>query len=240
MGEFTFNPKTHRYYLDGKQMTGVTTVLSVIAKPQLIQWASDQAVDYIEEHKAVWGTPDHNEMMADARKAYAQKRDKAAELGTDVHTEIEQAIQSKIHGLEWFSDNTQVNHFLEWANRHSVHFLDTEVQVYSETLFTAGTYDFSCIIDGKKYLGDIKTSNALYPEYFYQCAAYRMMAEEMGQTDFAGSILVNIKRDGSFNEDEDVIISYSYEDEKAAFLAAHTLYRTTARYKTKWKGGKAL
>lgn len=263
MSEFVFNPKTHRYYLDGKQMTGVTTILGVIAKPQLISWASNQAVDYIkdnyakavaekiEEAKSAGKKIDvfeitniYNDsftpLLDEARTAYAKKRDKAADLGTAVHEEIEQYIKCRMHGIDFFSDNEQVNHFKAWAEKYDVEFIASEEQVYSEKLFVAGTYDFACIIDGRKYLGDLKTANGLYPEYFYQCAAYRMMAEEMGQTDFAGSILVRIGRDGKFNEDEDVIISYGYEEEKQAFLSALTLYRVTERYETKRKGSKAL
>lgn len=249
MGEFTFNPKTHRYYLDGKQMTGVTTVLGVIAKPQLIKWASDQAVDYIKEH-LVQPLDSYSEIpggglvrpnvLEEARNAYAKKRDKAADLGTAVHEEIEQFIKCRMNGIDWFTENPQVQHFKDWADKYKVEFIASEEQVYSEKLFVAGTYDFACIIDGRKYLGDLKTANGLYPEYFYQCAAYRMMAEEMGQTDFKGSILVRIGRDGKFNEDEDVIISENYEDEKEAFLSALKLYRITERYETKRKGSKAL
>lgn len=242
---FQFDPKTHRYYINGKKATGVTTILGVIAKPQLISWASNQACDYLLD---VVKNKDHGEDPAqflldeieNARKAYAKKRDKAADAGTAVHAEVEEAINCLMNGIDWGTDNKQVQHFLDWVKKHDVKFLGSEEQVYSEKLFVAGTYDFACEIDGRKYLGDIKTSNALYPEYFYQCAAYRMMAEEMGQTDFKGSILVNIKRDGSFNEDEDVIISESYEDEKEAFLSALKLYRITNQYKTKYKGSKAL
>jgi len=259
MSEFTFNPKTHRYYLDGKQMTGVTTILGVIAKPQLIKWASDMAVDYVTENlsKEIFSkieekkqvdilelTDIYNKsigtVLEEARKAYAKKRDKAADLGTQVHEEIEQVIKCKMNGIDWFTENPQVQHFIDWADKHKVEFVGSEEQVYSKELFVAGTYDFACIIDGRKYLGDLKTANALYPEYFYQCAAYRMMAEEMGHTDFKGSILVRIGRDGNFNEDEDVVISESYEDEKEAFLSALKLYRITNQYKKKRKNSNAL
>lgn len=247
MSTFRFDEKTHRYYLDGKQMTGVTTILGVIAKPQLISWASNQAVDYITGKAMDVGVavpPDTitvpKSVLEEARTAYAKKRDRAADLGTAVHAEIEEYIKCRMNGLEYFSENEQVNHFKSWVEKHNVEFIASEEQVYSVTHFVAGTYDFACIIDGKKYLGDLKTANGLYPEYFYQCAAYRMMAEEMGQTDFKGSILVRIGRDGKFNEDEDVIISESYEDEKQAFLSALTLYRVTERYETKRKGSKAL
>lgn len=250
MSEFTFNEKTHRYYLDGKQMTGVTTILGVIAKPQLIQWASDQAVNFIKENTKEFliGFPKsvmleegkYNEVCESARKAYAKKRDKAADLGTEVHKEIEEFIKCRMSGIDWGTDNKQVQHFIDWADKHEVEFVASEEQVYSKKLFVAGTYDFACIIDGRKYLGDLKTSNALYPEYFFQCAAYRMMAEEMGQTDFKGSILVRVGRDGEFNEDQDIIISESYEEEKEAFLSALKLYRITNSYKKKHNNSKAI
>ena len=222
-------------------MTGVTTILGVIAKPQLIKWSADMAVDYIKErvHNVDIDTL-YNEVLVEARSAWTKKRDDSADLGKAVHSEIEQYIKCKIAGIDWFTDNPQVQHFINWADKYKVQFIASEEQVYSVKLFVAGTYDFSCIIDGRKYLCDLKTGNALYPEYFYQCAAYRMMAEEMGQTDFKGSILVRIGRDGKFNEDEDVIISESYEDEKEAFLAALTLYRITQKYQVKRKGSKAI
>jgi hypothetical protein len=71
-------------------------------------------------------------------------------------------------------------------------------------------------IDGKKYVGDSKTSNAVYPEYFYQTAAYRMMLEEMGEKDFSGSIIIRVGKDGSFDEAKDVIFSKDYEEQKDA------------------------
>lgn len=247
MAEFTFNPKTHRYYLDGKQMTGVTTILGVIAKPQLIKWSADMACDYIKSHTmdVGVGVPPNTltiseEELENARSAWSKKRDDSADLGKEVHSDIEQYIKAKIAGESYVTDKPQVQHFIDWADKHKVEFIASEEQVYSVKLFVAGTYDFACIIDGRKYLGDLKTGNALYPEYFYQCAAYRMMAEEMGHTDFKGSILVRIGRDGKFNEDEDVIISESYEDEKEAFLSALTLYRVTQKYQVKRKGSKAL
>lgn len=239
---FEFNPNTHRYYLDGTAMTGVTTILGVIAKPQLIKWSADMAVDYIDSRATEFfnNPTKFKEIMEEARKAWSKKRDDSADLGKEIHSDIEQYIKAKIAGESYTTDKPQVQHFINWADKHNVQFIASEEQVYSVKLFVAGTYDFSCIIDGRKYLCDLKTGNSLYPEYFYQCAAYRMMAEEMGQTDFKGSILVRIGRDGKFNEDEDVIISESYEDEKEAFLSAHTLYRITQKYETKRKGSKAL
>ena len=47
MKNFTFNKEEHYYELDGKRMYGITTILGVIAKPALIQWAANMAVEYV-------------------------------------------------------------------------------------------------------------------------------------------------------------------------------------------------
>ena len=71
-------------------------------------------------------------------------------------------------------------------------------------MWCAGTTDLVLEIKGKKYIGDVKTSSAIYPEHFYQMAGYRAMLEEMGETGFDGSVVIRIGKDGKFNEDKDV------------------------------------
>ena len=41
--EFIYKDSNHSYTLDGKRLTGVTTILGVIAKPALIGWAARMA-----------------------------------------------------------------------------------------------------------------------------------------------------------------------------------------------------
>ena len=45
---FTFDEARHLYKLDGKPLTGVTTILGVLAKP-LTQWAANCAVDHLKK-----------------------------------------------------------------------------------------------------------------------------------------------------------------------------------------------
>ena len=40
---YQFSEEGHLHILDGKALTGVTTILGVIAKPALIQWSADEA-----------------------------------------------------------------------------------------------------------------------------------------------------------------------------------------------------
>ena len=238
---FEYQEKGHKYFLDGKPMTGVTTILGVIAKPALIQWAANMAVDYIAEHIGdVLTFPIDKEktekFLKEARTAHAKKKTDAGKKGTDVHKEIENIITWALTGngvipKEYVISTNyeiedvakgQIQKFLDWAVGNKVKFLASEKKVYSEKLWYAGTLDFLCEIDGKKYIGDLKTSSGIYGrEYFFQCAAYRQAAEEMGETDFHGSIIVRCGKDGSFETKD----SFDYETDVKGFNAALQLYR---------------
>ena len=44
--KFEFKEKTHKYKIDGKKILGTTTVLGMINKPALIQWAANLSAAY--------------------------------------------------------------------------------------------------------------------------------------------------------------------------------------------------
>lgn len=256
--EFAFDKKEHIYTLDGKPLTGVTTVLKVIAKPALIQWAANEAVKYIKENcTPVYITEDnpiyegvYEEVLEEARLAHRKKKKEAGEKGTDVHAYIEAFItsainigqgfispraHSKAEGVKFEPNNVselakiQVQKFCDWALDKNVRFLSCEQQVYSEKHWIAGTYDFIAEIDGKKFVGDIKTSNAIYGrEYFAQTAAYRLMLEEKGETGFTGSVVVRLGKDGS----SEVMFSEDYQEDKKLFLACLDVYRSMGTFGT--------
>jgi len=228
--KFEFDAANHVYTLNGKNLTGVTSCLSVIAKPALIQWSASEAVKYIEQKWKDLGDEFGKytqEIFKDARVAHRKKKEDAGQKGTDIHAIIEQWINDKMAGRDTFTAHpaAQVQNFIDWATKNKVEFLASEKRLYSKKHWIAGTADFVCVIDGKKYVGDLKTSSNVYKEYFFQVAAYRMMLEEMGEKGYDGSIIVNVKKDGKFNEDKDVVLSQNYEYELQAFVASLTLYR---------------
>ena len=233
MTKLTFDPKLHAYRLGGKPITGCTTILNVIAKPFLIPWAANMAVDYIEaKEKEAEGLGLAKETLQEARKAHAQKRDKAGDIGKEVHRWAEQYIKSlmgnknnaKVHTL--LIDNQQLQkmsqNFINWAKENKVKFLASEKQVYSEKYFFCGTYDFLAEIDGKTYLGDIKTTSNIYPEHFIQCAGYQICEEELNpKLKIDGHIVVNLSKDGKIKTQT----NYDVVGYKRLFLAALVLYR---------------
>ena len=230
----TFNEKEHLYFLDGNPMTGVTTILKVISKGDgLIQWAANEAVKYIKERgKEESGRPItwlvDEAILEEARFAHRKKKEEAGSSGTDVHALIEMLIKEAIETaggliLDAKSENKQVQNFIDWAMRDEVKFLASEKRVYNddESLWYAGTADFTAEIKGKRFVGDIKTGNQIYPEAFYQMAAYRAALERMGEEKFDGSVVVNINKKGELK----VEYSYFYAEDFEAFRAALTIYR---------------
>lgn len=242
---FHFDPIQHVYTLDGKPLHGVTSILKVIAKP-LTWWASGMALTELgwtnpkfvsrEEGVKIAGKARKNffitneqyyDWLQECYGAHNRIKEEAGSAGTDVHTEIEKLVKYAIQFGEGRligtnSDNPQVQKFVAWAIENKVRFLESEKMVYSRESWYAGTLDIILEVDGKKYIADIKTSSAIYPEAYLQMAAYQSALEEMGEhTDIAGSVVINLPKKGGFA----VGYNYDYEGNRMAFLAALVLYK---------------
>ena len=239
MKNFQFNKEEHYYELDGKRLYGVTTILQVISKPALIPWAVKMCADYIVANKKrlIVEEESWDEIIKEAKSAHRKKKEDAGAKGTDAHALIEEIVKTSIDEFGGYisgtSTNPQVQNFIDWAVKNKVKFLASEKQLYSESAWVAGTTDMVFEMKGKKYVGDVKTSSAIYPEHFYQMAAYRMMLEEMGETGFDGSVVIRIGKDGKFNEEKDVAYRYDYDTDLKAFLGALAIFKAGETYKVK-------
>ena len=256
---FTFEPKTHTYRLDGKRMTGVTTILGVLNKPALVPWAARMAVEYVKEHSMLVSdqnkvTDDIKEyqtsetVLEDAKTAYAKKRDEGAEKGTNTHALVEEYIKLMIldqagKALEMNDDPTHywtpIKPFIDWARAQNIKFLASEEQMYSEEMFVAGTADFIFEKDGKTYIGDIKTFKKIWDRTpFYQCAGYGLMHREMHGTDIEGYVIFNLPKERGHDPEEDVLWSFDTEGDTKAFLACVEIYRQNANFTKSYKSKK--
>jgi hypothetical protein len=195
--EFIFDEKAHAYFLNGKPMMGCTTVLGVIAKPALINWAARMAVEYIyansslkpekENNNKIWQVTEHT--LEEARTAHAKKRDKAADAGTDLHALVEEYVRDCIATKKGYAISTTgypdlapIQAFIDWAIKEKIRFIASEQRLYSKSLWVAGTCDLIFEKDGKRYVGDIKTYKKIWDRVpLIQCAGYALMYEEMQQ-----------------------------------------------------------
>jgi hypothetical protein len=183
----TFKPGSHRYYWDGQHLPSVTTIIGRLAKPLLIQWAADCAVEHIQHR---WqadrgGSPEtFAALCAEARKAHTQKRDSAGDVGKIVHqlaVEVQHgkfvdtsAVPAELRG--------RVEHALgalrQWLGATRMGAADLERRVMSRTHLYAGTTDRWGIIDGHHAVLDFKTGGGVYDEAWYQCAGYELALRE--------------------------------------------------------------
>jgi hypothetical protein len=234
-----------RYKLDGKSMTGVTTITNMQAKGFLITWAASEAYkDCVNLSKE-----DIQEIVKNKQYAHTRKSDNAKDKGTQAHDYVEKFVKTYIETKSYVRDTiedeevkTSIERFYNWAEENKVDFLGSEVSVYSRTHWYAGSFDFICKIDDKILLGDFKTSKSIDDTYFAQCAGYAIAVEENDETvKFDGVIIVRsiLAKDGQVwyekssngkakkmqNEVFEVAISYNIEREKAYFLSLLNIYR---------------
>ena len=163
----TATPSRHKAHIryrlaDGSLVPGVTTVLSVLAKPALVPWANRLGLDGIDVAKHVdelaqAGTLTHAMVLADLTDG---------ELDTDGYTK---------HEIE-LAENAFLS-YLEWKKGHVLEPFAVETPMVSETWEYGGTPDFFGLLDGKASGLDFKTSKDIYPEHLHQVAAYWMLIE---------------------------------------------------------------
>ena len=65
--------------------------------------------------------------------------------------------------------------YVDFRTRFPAEIFHTEFNLINEKLGFAGTLDRVMNVDGKTLLVDIKTSNAIYPSYWLQLAAYEQL-----------------------------------------------------------------
>lgn len=249
---FFYRDSDHSYFLDGKRMTGCTTVLGVIAKPQLIPWAARMACDYIRENGKK-STTEYTqsdketeisyevteEQLKEAEVAHTKKKDDGATAGTDTHAQVENFVKECIADNNGYplvertlTASVTLTQFIHWAYDNNIRFLSSEERFYSEKYFVAGTADLIFEKDGKRFIGDIKTYKKIWDRVpMFQCAGYALMAEEMGQPKFDGYCIINLPKERNFKESEDIAWTFDTENDTKAFLACLTIYRQLANWK---------
>lgn len=178
-----------RYYdWRGERFWSVTTILSGgVPKPALLPWGiksvAEGAVEAVRSGALV-PMVEQDEMAAVQflkGLPYA-KRDRAANLGTEIH----QAIEILAQGKPWpdwpLPIRPHMERFREFVDAFRPEWLASEASVYNRSQAYAGTLDAIVKIGDRTLLLDVKTGKAIYPEVALQLAAYRH-AEFIGLPD---------------------------------------------------------
>lgn len=173
-----FSAKAHRYWLDGKPVPGVTTLLGKgVPKPAIPYWAARTVAEYVADNpdgvEALRGVG--RDGMVNALKGIPwTKRDEAAIRGTDVHALAEQVIHGNaVEVPEHLAG--YVEGYVRWLDEFGVEPVLTERSVGSREHRYAGRFDFIGFVRAlgdEVWALDWKTSKGVYGETALQVAAY--------------------------------------------------------------------
>lgn len=165
-------PNGHKYLVNGEEKPGVTSILQILNKPGLSQWAANQATEYVRlnavpfpeyEKAKAWIVTDTE--LRQATQAYNRSRDNSANIGKSAHEWIERHIKFQLgHSVLVGRSNLSqdrpyskeiapcIESFLAWEKQYKPEYIFSERQIYSEQNDYCGTCDVGLYlkIDGKR------------------------------------------------------------------------------------------
>lgn len=171
-----FSPKAHRYWIDGKSVPGVTSLLKGgIPAPQLIYWAARTVAEYVADNDAAveqMRTMGRGPMVAALKEVPWQARDAAAARGTEVHTLGERIVHGeKVDVPDHLTG--YIDGYVRWLDTAGLVPVLTECSVASRKHWYAGRFDLIADLYGTRWLLDLKTAKGIYSDNALQCDAYR-------------------------------------------------------------------
>lgn len=232
--ELCLDEARHRFTANGNPVfPSVTAATGVIDKSKpLIYWAVGLAKGYLMENLQILIEDTKGDkisaLIEEAAKQHNIKKEKAADVGTQVHDWVEKFIKAKSK-KDWpeIPKDPQVFNgitaFLKWVDEYEVEFKSSEKLIYSKKYKYAGIMDAEAIIKRKLCVIDFKTSKAIYPEMRFQVAAYQAAVEEESEKEYSGNkwLARFDKETGEFETHE-----FAEQDKDfKAFLAALELRR---------------
>jgi len=204
-----------RYYdiPDCGTLPSVTTILSCIAKPALVNWAAKVeremilkvSADLYEDvsktpkmSRAGWLLTMSNRLGTE--KAHDKERTKAGDIGSQVHALIEWTLKGELcyeaGPSPRITDKAQWAFMAweDWRKSVSLRPLAVEQVVWSRTFGYAGTLDLLAEVEGVLTVIDWKTGKAVYGEAHLQNAAYRKAVREMGHGDPKQGLILRLPK----------------------------------------------
>ena len=201
--------RVHTVYKDskGNRLPSVTTVLGVLNKPALLSWAWECGTKGLD---------------------YRKVRDDAASVGTLAHYLIlchlkgEKPDTSEYSAQDLDRAETCLIKYWDWEKTSYIKPILVETPLVSEHYGFGGTIDLLGDTDGLFVLVDHKTGKAIYPEMFYQLAAYQRLLVENGYI-IANARILRIGRNENEGFEERMVLNLDKEWE--IFLHCLGIYK---------------
>jgi predicted RecB family nuclease len=191
----------------GKVLPGTTTIVGLLAKPQLIAWANKLGQNGIDSSRFV---------------------DDLAGVGHLAHEMVFAHLTGKKVNTDDYSKNdikraeNAMLSFREWLKDKTIEVVLAETPIVSEAHQFGGTPDLLAKVNGELWLIDFKTSKAIYEEMIYQLAAYRLILKELGH-DIEKVMIVRIGREAS--EGFETRTYTNFDNAEAIFLDLLDIYK---------------
>jgi len=219
------------YVLEGHDgyLVSVSTALQAVAKPALIGWAREAALQAVrqlllEGAKGPWLPCDPatvDDLIARAREAALARRDEAAAMGTALHRLIEEHIWGREPVVPPQLSQAYAA-YLGWEQKTDMMVLLAELPIYSLQHRYAGTVDAIGLREGGIVALDWKSSGGIYIEHALQVAAYAHALEEMTGLPVQEAWVVRLSKEEPRFEARRV---RDWRRALEGFLAALTLFR---------------
>jgi hypothetical protein len=226
----------HRYYVAGRPVPNVSTLIKMLDAPQLDAWKvrvqsegtaraafsnppieNEPAEVYVERMKRLAALEFEHERVAK----------EAADEGKDVHALIEWRMRKALGQDVTRPKVSEEAAFreagwLKWAKSVELEPVAVEARVVNRSLRYCGTLDLLARVKGKVSLLDWKRASRVYETHHLQSIAYRMALEDLGFEPMPGYVLLMPPG----GEPELAPCSDSPET-RQAFMACLTLYNWT-------------
>ncbi len=198
--KYKFDLENHVHSLDGRPLTGTSSVINVLSKP-LTYWASGLACECFgwlnpkkHDNDAVQNAlregfdmvkaldlDSYAKLLDRAYRAHATKLKEAAGTGTDLHAELERFVKSRMGKNKETVFDPKIQPFIDWSDANVKRFIASEAHCYSERLWCGGIVDaIAELKDGTYAVIDFKSSKEAYVSQFIQAAGYAIQIMENG------------------------------------------------------------
>lgn len=252
----TENYKGRTYHTPDGDFPSVTTILSCVGKPALINWAANVERELVTETAAnlyedLAGTPKMERATyiltltnrLGKEKAHQRALTKAGEIGSQVHKLIEWTLRAKLCQKQGpspaITDKAMwcFSLFEKWAKQVNLKPILMEQTVYSKTHGYAGTLDLLAEVDGELTVVDFKTGKAVYLEAHLQNVAYQYALREMGHGDAEQGVIVRLPKNESDPEPQAVVAGTMPD---GSLMPSQTLLDVFLGVKQTWEYTQAM
>lgn len=243
-----FNEGNHSYYLDGRRMRGVTSIIGAKDKDWKLLWATKMMKKFLLENidlNKKYSKSELASLLEEGRSAWSIRSDRAKDDGKEGHRLVEQSIitgkrytlEDLVYDDKYYEYKVRNIYFnwIEWEKQHpNIEYVAIEEVVCDDDpdVWVAGTLDCLAYIDGVLNLIDWKSSKQFSEDLCLQSSAYQHML-------LKGGVKEKIRRRGvrldkginkdtekpikdyvpTYNKSNDIIIPTSYSKDLKCFMS---------------------